>query len=70
MVMLVVNAQVAETSLFRRYFLVQQAKEAQVFGILMGTLGVNKYLDVVHGLQNLIKKSVPYCVHCRNEFKL
>ncbi|TDH68432.1 hypothetical protein CCR75_007666 [Bremia lactucae] len=43
--------------LMRRFYLVQQAKEAQVFGILMGTLGVNRYLDVVHGLQNLIKKS-------------
>ncbi|KAG7392293.1 Diphthamide biosynthesis protein 2 [Phytophthora pseudosyringae] len=44
-------------ALMRRFFLVQQAKEAQIFGILMGTLGVNKYLDVVHGLQKLIKKS-------------
>ncbi|KAE9020364.1 2-(3-amino-3-carboxypropyl)histidine synthase subunit 2 [Phytophthora fragariae] len=44
-------------SLMRRFFLVQQAKEAQIYGILMGTLGVNKYLDVVHGLQKLIKKS-------------
>uniref|UniRef100_K3WI16 2-(3-amino-3-carboxypropyl)histidine synthase subunit 2 n=1 Tax=Globisporangium ultimum (strain ATCC 200006 / CBS 805.95 / DAOM BR144) TaxID=431595 RepID=K3WI16_GLOUD len=44
-------------ALMRRYFLVQQAKEAQIYGILMGTLGVSKYLDVVHGLQKLIKKS-------------
>ncbi|KAJ8557074.1 hypothetical protein ON010_g8893 [Phytophthora cinnamomi] len=44
-------------SLMRRFFLVQQAKEAQIYGILMGTLGVNKYLDVVHGLQKLVKKS-------------
>ncbi|KAI9986763.1 hypothetical protein PInf_025720 [Phytophthora infestans] len=44
-------------ALMRRFFLVQQAKEAQIYGILMGTLGVNKYLDVVHGLQKLIKKS-------------
>jgi hypothetical protein len=27
----------------------------------MGTLGVNKYLDVVHGLQKLIKKYVERC---------
>eukprot|EP00644_Phytophthora_capsici_P006268 jgi/Phyca11/549455/estExt2_Genewise1Plus.C_PHYCAscaffold_320276 len=44
-------------ALMRRFFLVQQAKEAQIYGILMGTLGVNKYLDVVHGLQKLIKQS-------------
>lgn len=45
-------------ALMRRYFLVQQAKEAQIYGILMGTLGVSKYLDVVHSLQKLIKKYV------------
>lgn len=44
-------------ALMRRYFLVQQAKEAQIYGILMGTLGVSKYLDVVQSLQQLIKKS-------------
>ncbi|CAI5720056.1 hypothetical protein KXD40_004243 [Peronospora effusa] len=44
-------------ALMRRFFLVQQAKEAQIYGILMGTLGVNQYLDVVHGLQKLIKTS-------------
>lgn len=45
-------------ALMRRFFLVQQAKEAQIFGILMGTLGVSKYLDVVQSLQQLIKKCV------------
>ncbi|TYZ63749.1 hypothetical protein PybrP1_003718 [[Pythium] brassicae (nom. inval.)] len=44
-------------ALMRRFFLVQQAKEAQIFGILMGTLGVSKFLDVVQSLQQLIKKS-------------
>lgn len=44
-------------ALMRRYFLVQQAKEAQIYGILMGTLGVSNYLDVVQSLQQLIKKS-------------
>lgn len=48
---------IVNRSLMRRFFLVQQAKEAQIFGILMGTLGVSKYLDVVHSLQKLIKKS-------------
>lgn len=45
-------------AVMRRFFLVQQAKEAQIFGILMGTLGVSKYLDVVHSLQKLIKAYV------------
>ncbi|EQC34865.1 diphthamide biosynthesis protein 2 [Saprolegnia diclina VS20] len=44
-------------TLNRRYFLVQRAKEAQIIGILMGTLGVAKYLDVVHTMQDLIAKS-------------
>ncbi|RLN46843.1 hypothetical protein BBJ29_009759 [Phytophthora kernoviae] len=48
---------VVNRSLMRRFFLVQQAKEAQIFGILMGTLGVSEYLDVVHSLQKLIKQS-------------
>ncbi|KAJ0397177.1 hypothetical protein P43SY_005104 [Pythium insidiosum] len=44
-------------ALMRRFFLVQKAREAQIIGILMGTLGVSKYLDVVHSLQRLIKQS-------------
>ncbi|OQR84571.1 diphthamide biosynthesis protein [Achlya hypogyna] len=44
-------------TLNRRYFLVQRAKEAQIIGILMGTLGVAKYLDVVQTMQDLIAKS-------------
>ncbi|CAK4077951.1 unnamed protein product [Aphanomyces euteiches] len=44
-------------TLKRRYFLVQKAKEAQIIGILMGTLGVASYLDVVKTLQELIAKS-------------
>ncbi|TMW55970.1 hypothetical protein Poli38472_008618 [Pythium oligandrum] len=44
-------------ALMRRFFLVQKAKEAQIIGILMGTLGVSKYMDVVHGLQRMIKQS-------------
>ncbi|RQM23550.1 hypothetical protein B5M09_000856 [Aphanomyces astaci] len=44
-------------TLNRRYFLVQKAKEAQIIGILMGTLGVANCLDVVQSLQALIAKS-------------
>lgn len=52
-----------------RYFLVQQAKEAQIFGILMGTLGVSKYLDIVRSVQKLIKayglaRTANVCVCC------
>lgn len=47
-------------ALRRRFFLVQQAKEAQIFGILMGTLGVAQYLDVVQSLQQLIKQCVRF----------
>ncbi|OQS05688.1 diphthamide biosynthesis protein [Thraustotheca clavata] len=43
-------------TLNKRYFMVQKAKEAQVIGILMGTLGVAKYLDVVNTMQSLISK--------------
>ncbi|RHY59316.1 hypothetical protein DYB30_005672 [Aphanomyces astaci] len=43
-------------TLNRRYFLVQKAKEAQIIGILMGTLGVANCLDVVQSLQALIAK--------------
>ncbi|KAF0685986.1 Aste57867_22189 [Aphanomyces stellatus] len=44
-------------TLNRRYFLVQKAKEAQIVGILMGTLGVANCLDVVSTLQSLVAKS-------------
>ncbi|ETW03438.1 diphthamide biosynthesis protein 2 [Aphanomyces invadans] len=44
-------------TLNRRYFLVQKAKEAQIIGILMGTLGVANCLNVVQKLQTLIAKS-------------
>jgi diphthamide biosynthesis enzyme Dph1/Dph2-like protein len=40
-----------------RYFLVQKAKEAQVVGILAGTLGVANYLEVIERLQKLVAKA-------------
>ncbi|KAI9911886.1 hypothetical protein PsorP6_008953 [Peronosclerospora sorghi] len=39
-------------ALMRRYYLVQQAKEAQIYGILMGTLGVKRYLDIQNTLMD------------------
>nr|CCA23796.1 diphthamide biosynthesis protein putative [Albugo laibachii Nc14] len=43
--------------LMRRYFLMQKAKEARIFGVLMGTLGVTQYQDIVKKLRDLITRS-------------
>ncbi|KAJ3014090.1 Diphthamide biosynthesis protein 2 [Thoreauomyces humboldtii] len=40
--------------LMRRYFLVQKAKDADVIGIVVGTLGVASYLSVIGHLKRLI----------------
>ncbi|TPX45357.1 hypothetical protein SeLEV6574_g03908 [Synchytrium endobioticum] len=39
----------------RRYFMLQKAKDADVFGILVGTLGVASYLPVINSVKALIK---------------
>ncbi|XP_048569689.1 2-(3-amino-3-carboxypropyl)histidine synthase subunit 2 [Triticum urartu] len=39
----------------RRYYLVEKAKDANIVGILVGTLGVAGYLDIVEQMKNLIK---------------
>lgn len=41
----------------RRYAVVQKAKDASVIGIIVGTLGVSRYMDVVHHLKEMIKKA-------------
>lgn len=38
-----------------RYYLVQRAKEAGVFGIVVGTLGVQRYGSVVRALRKMIE---------------
>ncbi|XP_065866064.1 uncharacterized protein [Euphorbia lathyris] len=38
----------------RRYYLVEKAKDANVVGILVGTLGVAGYLDVIHQMKDLV----------------
>lgn len=43
--------------LMRRYYLVEKIKDANVIGVLVGTLGVSDYLSCVHHLENLIKKA-------------
>ncbi|XP_047087805.1 2-(3-amino-3-carboxypropyl)histidine synthase subunit 2-like [Lolium rigidum] len=39
----------------RRYYLVEKAKDANIIGILVGTLGVAGYLDIIEQMKNLIK---------------
>ncbi|CAM0874992.1 unnamed protein product [Alopecurus aequalis] len=39
----------------RRYYLVEKAKDANIIGILVGTLGVAGYLQIIEQMKNLIK---------------
>lgn len=41
----------------RRRFLVEKAKDARTIGILIGTLGVQNYLQVIGHLRQLIRKA-------------
>ncbi|EIM84817.1 diphthamide biosynthesis protein [Stereum hirsutum FP-91666 SS1] len=43
--------------LMRRYVAVQKARDADVFGILVGTLGVSSYLPLITHLRQLLKKA-------------
>ena len=43
----------------RRYFLVEKARNASIVGILVGTLGVAGYLDVVDRVRELAKRCAP-----------
>ncbi|KAJ7231264.1 putative diphthamide synthesis protein-domain-containing protein [Mycena haematopus] len=43
--------------LMRRYAIVQKARDADVFGILVGTLGVASYLPLIKHLQALLARS-------------
>lgn len=42
--------------LMRRYAIVQRARDADIFGILVGTLGVSSYLPLISHLRDLIRK--------------
>jgi len=44
-------------SLLRRHYLVEKAKDAQIVGILVGTLGVKKFQLAIAHLRALIKKA-------------
>ncbi|XP_055346647.1 2-(3-amino-3-carboxypropyl)histidine synthase subunit 2-like [Paramacrobiotus metropolitanus] len=39
----------------RRYFLIEKFKDAQIVGILVGTLGVKDYLQIIERLKTIIK---------------
>lgn len=41
----------------RRYAVVQKARDADVFGILIGTLGVASYLPLIAHIRKLLNKS-------------
>ncbi|CAK5278747.1 unnamed protein product [Mycena citricolor] len=60
--------------LMRRYAIVQKARDCDVFGILVGTLGVASYLPLIKHLRGLIsranKKSYTLCVGKLNPAKL
>ncbi|KAI7900874.1 diphthamide biosynthesis protein 2 [Cokeromyces recurvatus] len=43
--------------LMKRYFLVQKAKDANTIGIVVGTLGVASYLNIIDHLKRIIKAS-------------
>ncbi|ELR25502.1 diphthamide biosynthesis protein 2, putative [Acanthamoeba castellanii str. Neff] len=42
-------------TLMRRYFLVEKTKDADIIGIVAGTLGVSKYLQIMDHMKRLIK---------------
>ncbi|XP_066910059.1 2-(3-amino-3-carboxypropyl)histidine synthase subunit 2-like [Clytia hemisphaerica] len=43
--------------LMRRFYLIEKAKDAQIVGIVMGTLGVARYNDMVNRLKSILKQS-------------
>ncbi|KAK4476687.1 hypothetical protein RD792_015847 [Penstemon davidsonii] len=58
----------------RRYFLVEKAKDANMIGILVGTLGAAGYLHIIHQMKELItragKKSYTFVMGRPNPAKL
>ncbi|XP_066298027.1 2-(3-amino-3-carboxypropyl)histidine synthase subunit 2-like [Branchiostoma lanceolatum] len=44
-------------ALMKRYYMVEKAKEANVVGIVAGTLGVSDYLTVINNLKEIVKKA-------------
>ncbi|XP_067846180.1 2-(3-amino-3-carboxypropyl)histidine synthase subunit 2 isoform X2 [Heptranchias perlo] len=44
-------------ALMKRYYMIERAKDAQVVGILVGTLGVADYLSTIDHLKRIIKQA-------------
>lgn len=42
-------------SIAGRYYLIEKAKDAQIVGILIGTLGVKDYLDIIERLKKVLR---------------
>lgn len=51
-----VDTKYVNRQLMRRYYLVQQAKDAEIFGIVVGTLAVKSYLHVIQTVKELIAR--------------
>ncbi|GIY74167.1 2-(3-amino-3-carboxypropyl)histidine synthase subunit 2 [Caerostris darwini] len=41
----------------RRYYYIEKAKDANIIGILVGTVGILKYIDIITHLKELIKRA-------------
>jgi diphthamide biosynthesis protein 2 len=43
--------------LMKRFYLIEKSKDADIIGILVGTLSVSKYLDMIDHLKDIITKA-------------
>ena len=43
--------------LMKRFYLIEKAKDAQIFGILIGTMSVSKYKEAIDHVSSLLKKA-------------
>jgi diphthamide biosynthesis protein 2 len=48
--------------LMRRYYLIEKAKDAQIIGIIAGTLVVDRYMEMIDRVKMLIRKAKKVCV--------
>ncbi|XP_042043952.1 2-(3-amino-3-carboxypropyl)histidine synthase subunit 2-like [Salvia splendens] len=71
---LVTDVSQSKKILRRRYYLVEKAKDANMIGILVGTLGAAGYLHMIHQMRDLItqagKKSYTFVMGRPNPAKL
>ncbi|EMR09358.1 diphthamide biosynthesis protein 2 [Pneumocystis murina B123] len=52
---------ISDIQLRRRYAIIQKAKDVSIIGIVVGTLGVSRYLEVTYHLREMIKKAGRKC---------